>query len=135
MTKIIKKVEMFARDQEVVFTPHPSGYFGTLVLNNYIVVIGDKGDAIEFTAEVSPDFSSTSLADLPSELSSTLLLRNQDAHFVRWAIERGSDTKEYFYCCRTVLPYSAITEEAFAVIARSLYTECKFYDGIIRKYL
>ena len=134
MTEIIRKIEKLARKQGVTFKPHSSYYFGTLDLGDYIVTIGDKGDVVEFTAEVSPDFSSRSLAGLPSTLSSLLLRRNQDALFVRWAIEFGSDSREYFYCCRIALPHSEITEEAFRAIEDSLYMECKFYDEVVSTY-
>ena len=134
MTAIIKKIEKFARNQEVEFAPHPSYQFGTLALGSYTIIVGDTGNAIEFTAEVPPDFKSHSLEKLPNELSSILLRRNQVAHFVRWAIEFGSDSKEYFYCCRTVLPYNELSEQAFGAIAKSLYLECQFYEKSINSY-
>lgn len=135
MTKIIKRIEELANNQGIIFKPHSSGLLGFLYLGKYKVVIGQKGNLVEFTAVVSPDFSSRSLAELPGDLSTKLLRRNLDAYFVRWAIELGSESKEYFYCCRIVLPYSELTEEIFLGIANSLYIECKFYEEITNAYI
>lgn len=134
MTAVIKTVEKFARNQQVKFTPHPSYYFGTLEMGRYSIVVGDTGDIVEFTAQVFPDFSSPSLEELPSNFSSFLLRRNQDNYPVHWAIEYGSNSKEYFYCCKAVIPHSEFSEESFSSIAKALFMECNFYLAAMNRY-
>lgn len=134
MTAVIKAIEKYARNQQVEFEPHPSYYFGTLQVGRHSIVIGDTGDTVEFTAQVFPDFSSPSLEQLPSNFSSLLLRRNQDIYPAHWAIEYGSDSKEYFYCCKAVISHSKLSEQTFSSIGKVLFTECGFYLAALNEY-
>ena len=134
MTKYINEIAKYARRQNARFNVHPSNYFGVLDIRKFPIIIGDTGQNLDFTLEVSPDFSSQDLDDLPEKFSTLLLNRNKEIHPAKWKIELGSSSKEYFYSCCVSVQHSELSEKTFYESVKLLYLEGEFYSETALNY-